>query len=271
MSTSRPFPGLRLAGVALALAAALPASAILIRGDRDDEEYRELATRYPAAVSLAPAEGSGVLIAPRWVLTSAQRAAAFRERKPAARITIAGRAHAVQEVFIHPDWKPGGESDIALLLLREAALDAVTAPIYRSGDEAGRPCAWWASASPGRIGAAAAGSADGKARAGINTVDRVGARTLGLRIKPAEEASDLQGAAAPGDTGAPGFLEVDGQILVGGIVSAAEDANGDGIRASAGDWDRLTRVSAFAAWIDEVMARVAAEENAALVGDTERR
>ncbi len=54
-------------------------------------------------------------------------------------------------------------------------------------------------------------------------------------------------------------------------MAAAEDANGDGVRGNVGDWDRLTRVSAFAAWIDEVTGRLAAEEAAAAVGDTERR
>ncbi|MDH5263958.1 MAG: trypsin-like serine protease [Betaproteobacteria bacterium] len=264
-------PALARAAALLAAVAAIPAAAILTRADRDDGEYRELATRYPATVSLGAAGGAGVLIGPRWVLTAAQPAAALRDRKPAATVVIAGQAHGVQAVFIHPDWKPGGDADIALVLLREAAVDAATSPIYRSGDEAGEAVRLVGFGETGAIGAKAPGPADGKARAAINTVDRVGPRTLGLRIKPKEEASDLQGAAAPGDAGAPGYLEVGGRIFVGGIVSAAEDANGDGIRGNVGDWDRLTRVSAFAAWIDEVTGRLAAEEAAAAVGDTERR
>ena len=60
----------------------LPAGAILIRPDRDDAEYLELATRYPASIAL-PAGGEGVLIAPRWVLTAAHRAKALQEMKPA--------------------------------------------------------------------------------------------------------------------------------------------------------------------------------------------
>jgi len=263
-------PAIARAAALLAAVAAFPAAAILTRADRNDEEYRELATRYPATVSLGAADGAGVLIGPRWVLTAAHRAAALRERKPAAKITIAGQARAIQAVFIHPDWKPGGESDIALVLL-EAAVDADTVPIYRGGDEAGEAVRLVGFGESGPIGARPAGPSDGKARAAINTVDRVGPRTLGLRIKGTDDASDLQGAAAPGDTGAPAYLEIESRILVGGIVAAAEDANGDGIRGNVGDWDRLTRVSAFAAWIDEVTGRLAAEEAAAAVGDTERR
>jgi hypothetical protein len=263
-------PAIARAAALLAAVTALPAAAILTRADRDDEEYRELATRYPATVSLGAAEGAGVLIAPRWVLTAAHRATSIRGRLPAAKVAIAGQARAIQQVFIHPDWKPGGESDIALVLL-ESAVEADTAPIYRGSDEAGRAVRLVGFGESGRIGAKPAGPSDGKARAAINTVDRVGPRTLGLRIKSPDDASDLQGATAPGDTGAPGYLEIEGRILVGGIVAASEDGNGDGVRGNVGDWDRLTRVSAFAAWIDEVTGRLAAEEAAAAVGDTERR
>ena len=48
---------------------------------------------------------------------------------------------------------------------------------------------------------------DRKKRAAINTIDRTSPRTLGLRIKTADEASDLQGAAAPGDSGGPALVE----------------------------------------------------------------
>jgi hypothetical protein len=256
---------------ALAAACALPAAAILTRPDRDDEEYRELATRYPATVALGTAEGAGVLVAPRWVLTTASRAVALRDARPAPRVAISGRAHAIQEFVIHPDWKPGNDSDIALIRLREPAMEIEPAPIYRAEDEAGRPVRLVGFGETGRIGGKPAGPSDGKVRAAINTIDRVTALTLGLRIKAPDEASDLQGAAAPGDGGAPAYLEIEERILVAGLHAAAEDTNGDGIRGNVGDWDRLTRVSAFAAWIDAVIARAAADEAAAIVGDTNPR
>ena len=87
-------------------------------------------------------------------------------------------------------------------------------------------------------------------------------RTLGLRLKGPEDASDLQGALAPDDLGAPAFFEVGGRILVGGIASRTEAANRDGIAARVGDWETYTRVSAFADWIDEAMAKAAVAEAA---------
>jgi secreted trypsin-like serine protease len=62
-----------------ALFAALPSAAILIRADRDDAEYVELASRYPSAIEIAPGL-EGVLIAPRWVLTSAHCAMLLQAR-----------------------------------------------------------------------------------------------------------------------------------------------------------------------------------------------
>jgi len=66
----------RLALVAASLAA-LPAGALLMRADRDDAEYLELATRYGACIPLA-FEGEGVLVASRWVLTSTRVANGLR-------------------------------------------------------------------------------------------------------------------------------------------------------------------------------------------------
>lgn len=246
------------------LAAAGGAHALLIRPDRDDAEYLELATRYPAAISLG-AEGGGVLVSMRWVLTSAHAAKALQASDARPRIAIGGRAHEVQAVFIHPGWKGGADSDIALLQLARAVDGIAPAPVYRAGDEAGKVARIVGFGMSGAIGdKAPRGGSERKARAAINTVDRVTPQGLALRIKPADEASDLQGALAPHEGGAPAFFEADGAILVAGI------ANTPGV-ATPGEWDSFVRVSAFAAWIDDVIGEAGAREAATLLGDTERR
>ena len=60
------FRGLATLIIALVLH---PAGAIVTRHDRDDARYVALGARFPAAVTVLP-DGSGVLIAPNWVLTA---------------------------------------------------------------------------------------------------------------------------------------------------------------------------------------------------------
>lgn len=261
------------------LCLALPAAAILTRPDRDDAEYLELATRYPASVLLGAPDGEGTLIAPRWVLTAAHMAGALEGLKPLPKLSIGNASHEIEAMFIHPDWKKGGHSDIALLLLKTPVEDVEPTPIYRANDEGGKIVIIVGHGFTGRIGEKAAREKwDRKKRAAINTVDRVSPRILGLQIKGNDDASDLQGAAAPGDGGGPAFVETKEGIFVAGVGYATDDANADGILGNIGDWELYARVSAFAGWIDATMAKVAAESRAAAardaaaaVGDAERR
>ena len=220
-----------------ALLAALPSEAILIRPDRDDAEYVELGTRYPAAIEVAPGV-EGVLVAPRWVLTSAQGAMLLLSAKARAPLVIGGRPNVIQESFIHPDWKQGTAGNLALLLLR----DPVTAiePAQLSGDR-------------DEIDEVVfiVGHGNGRKRAAINTVDRVQPATLALRIKPPDAASDLQGALTPEERGAPALAEVMGKPQVVGIFAANE-----------GEWQVFARVSSYTKWIGDKMFKAGVAEAA---------
>src|SRR5258705_13402597 len=90
---------LRNAIAALAALIALPAAALLTRPDRDDAEYLELATKYPSALLLTPAGAEGVLIAPRWVLTSADVARTLRDAK---KVRVGPAEHDVAAIYPHP-------------------------------------------------------------------------------------------------------------------------------------------------------------------------
>lgn len=216
---------IRLLAAACACLCAWPAAALQTRADRDDAEYLELASRYASSVRLAASGGEGVLIAPRWVLTSAARA------KSASSLALGGRSHAIQSTYTE------GGSGIALLLLREAVAGIEPTPVYRGRDEAGK----------GVVVAAHGG--DGRRRAGINTVDAVTATTLELRIKRGDDASDLQGALTPDETGAPAYLQVDGGLFVAGIATSLAPGR-----------ETYARVSALGGWIDDTMFRAGAEE-----------
>jgi len=263
---------LRLPLLLWAVCTALQAHAILIRTDRDDEEYLELAARYTSSIHLGAADGEGVLIAPRWVLTAAHVARALKDTKPMPRFDLGGRAFEIESIYIHPDWKNGGPNDIALVLLAKPLAGIQPTPLYRGSDEEGKALVIVGHGQTGKIGEKTLSQErrDRKKRAAINTVDRVSARTLELRIKAGDDASDLQGAATPGDGGGPAYLQNGEGLFVAGIGYATDDTNADGIAGNVGDWETYARVSAFVPWIEATMLDVAKREADALM-DPERR
>ena len=202
------------------------AAALLTRPDRDDAEYLELASRYTSSVRLSAPAGEGVLIAPRWVLTSAANTKAS--------LRIGTREYAVQSTFTE------GQSGIALLLLREPVADVEPTPIYRERDEAGK-------------GVVITGhGGDGRKRAGINVVEGLAARSFVLRAKKGDEASDLQGTLTPAEIGAPAYIEdSERDLFIAGVATAVADGR-----------ETYTRVSALAEWIDETMFKAATAEAA---------
>lgn len=243
--------------------ASLNAAAILIRPDRDDAEYLELADKYPASVLLNAPDGEGVLIAERWILTAAHMVKALQEMKPVPRIPIGAREYEIASFYPHPDWRKGDpRSDIGLIRLKRAVTDVEPAMLYREKDEGGKTVIVVGHGYTGKIGEKPLPKErwDRRKRASINTVDRVSPRVLGLKIKPPEEASDLQGAAGPGDSGCPAFVETRGALQVIGIGSATDDTNANGIVGDPGDWEVYARVSFFVPWIEATMLDVEKEE-----------
>ena len=176
--------------MALWVCLALPCEAILIRPDRDDAEYLELAARYPASMRIEATGGEGVLIAPRWVLTSARMARKLDGSRLWAPLDLGGRRYEIQSSFVHPGWKGGTDSDIALILLREAVDDVEPARIHRDPRQQGRAVIIVGHGETGVLGAKPS-KHDRRGRAAINTIDRGAARTFTLAIKPPEQASDL--------------------------------------------------------------------------------
>jgi hypothetical protein len=219
----------------------MPAAALLIRTDRDDAEYLELASRYPACVRLSEDGGEGVLINSRWVLTAAHRAQELREKK-AGKLRIGASEHRISAYYIHPKFAPGQPNDIALILLSTPVTDVLPTPIYTGTGEL-------------RSAVAIVGHGGGKARAGINTVDTASKLTLGVRVKSGDERSDLQGATTPDETGAPAFIETPHGIFVAGILSTFQPGN----------WEIYSRASGFGDWIQETMLEVARAEAEALM------
>ena len=220
--------------------ACLPCTALLIRADRDDAEYLELATRYASSIRLPGPAGEAVLIAPRWVVTAATPAELLRELKPTPAIVIAGRDHEIQANHI--------EGDVALIQLSSPVRGVTPMAIYRGAEEAGKGLAIVAHGPTGKIGGAT--RADGKRRAGLNTVSAVQEKTFEVSIRAGDDASDLQGALAPGEVGAGAYIvDAEDRLFLAGIAQSAD-----------GKRELYSRLSARLSWIESVMLDVAKRE-----------
>ena len=257
----------------IALCAALAATtcqALLIRADRDDAEYLEMATCYASTVAIdVPGRGQGVLIDARWILTSARVATALKQMKVLPRIKAGTKEMRIRGVYVHPGWRPDADSaDVALIYLERAASVQPT-PIYRGSDEGGKSVVIVGNGDTGKIGEKSTHE-DPRMRAGINTIDRLSPRIFTALVKSGDDASDLQGAFTASESGAPAFYQDDSkELFVVGIASSSKDVNTSG-GVDAGDSQVFVRVSGYVGWIAETIEKVYKDEVNDLL-DSEKR
>ena len=234
--------------------------ALLIRPDRDDAEYVEMATKYVSAVAIdIPGGGEGVLINAQWILTSARVGATLKEMKSPPSIKVGPREHKIKGVYVHPAWRAGANSgDIALVYLAGAAKVDPT-PLYRGDDEAGKSVVIVGRGDTGKLGDKALRQ-DHKVRAGINTIDRLSPKVFAMTVKTGDDAADLQAAFTTSESGAPAYFQAEShELFVMGLASSTKDENSDGL-VDAGDSQVFVRVSAYVPWIEGTMEKVSKDE-----------
>ena len=246
MKTVEPDKPIRrwMAAACLIALAAAPATAIVVRHDVDEAKYRALGEDYPEAVAVLP-DGTGVLIAPQWVLTAAH-VARMADRRPLS-VETGGREYAVERVFLHPDWRDMGPHDIALMRLTEPVEGVTPVAPYNGGDEVGRTVTF---VGRGDFGTGKTGptAMDRVKRAATNVVDDADDDWLFFDFDAGEAATPLEGVSGPGDSGGPALLERDGKVWVVGVSVAA-----DGKVGRYGVTEIYSRVSTYRDWLIEVM------------------
>ncbi|MHC5108903.1 MAG: trypsin-like serine protease [Planctomycetota bacterium] len=244
-------------GIIVTVIMAASANAVVIRHDRDDEAARKLGRDYPCVGRVGGA--SGTLIAPQWVLTAGH--VARDPLLPAQAVEFAGQTYDVSRAFAHPKrtgkkGKNRQKHDVGLVLLSSPVQGVQPAERF-SGEISKKLPIVIAGIGMFGDGQKGADSDDGILRACTNTVDRVRDSSFTSRFDKGKRATELEGMAAPGDSGGGVFLQ-SGQahVIAGVALNLAVPDNPDAGPSTYGTILTMASVSHYAKWIDRIIESV---------------
>lgn len=267
--------------LALSVLTATAASAIVIRHDVDDAQYRVPAAAFPALVDM-PGEGHGVLIAPQWVVTAAHtlpRQGALKS------VSLLGQPRAVARVVVHPGYRTPpdamihqamatGEAvlilalianadDIALIQLAQPVTDVAPAPLYAGQDEYGAVVQLFGKGATGKgtEGHDPKGPNRTELRRAMNRVTSGHERWFCTQFDAPEQASalPLEGIGGNGDSGGPVLVQVGSDWPLAGLASW-KFLTGDVRTARPGRYGQVScnlRLAHYRAWLRDVMGPAA--------------
>ncbi len=214
----------------------------------DAQDPLEFAKQFENVCKVGKKGGDGTLIDKNWVLTAGHVAEGMFGRSGGDLHVYFdnGSVYSVKHVFVHPEYKPMGKFDIALLELKLAVPDIETTALNTSEDEQGEmiylvghgdkrfPDGTWVK--------------DGKLRAYTNIIDEVSETNILFDYDgPEEEPTVNEGTSGPGDSGGPAFIKSSEGYLIAGVSSMGEPGR-DG-PCSYGAVEHFVRVSKFNEWL----------------------
>ena len=184
---------------------------------------------------------SGTLISQRHVLTAAHCAIGVDDSQ--GTFAAEGQTYSTLEVHVHPAYDDFFlDNDLAIYELDQDVPGIDPSPIFRGTPLVGDLLTL--------VGYGAGGTGNeghngdfGTKRVGTTPIDGVEATILTWTFDNNSESN-----TAPGDSGGPAFLEVDGILHLAGITSG-----GDQPDAGIGDHSFDTRVDVFQDWIDAIV------------------
>jgi hypothetical protein len=161
--------------------------------------------------------------------------------------TLDGQTYTTEQVHLHPDWNDSvfgtdAANDIALYELNQAVSGTTPSPIFTGTPQVGDELTL-VGFGAGGDGTSGHNGDYGIKRVGTTPIDQVTSTLIHWSFDDNTESN-----TAPGDSGGPAFLLVDGVYQVAGVTSG-----GDQYDAGIGDNSFDTRVDPYQHWINQIM------------------
>lgn len=192
------------------------------------------------SVGIVNEQCTGTLIAANAVLTAAH--CIPEDVRETQSFNLGGRTYETERVAVHPGYFSEQDIDLAAMILKEDVVGIEPAAINRSTPQVGQVLTL---VGFGATGTAQGGHNDdfGVKHVGQTPIDELTPTQVNWNFDNATEAN-----TAPGDSGGPAFLELDGALALAGVTSGGTIES-----AALGDFSFDTRVDTFAGWVDDVI------------------
>jgi secreted trypsin-like serine protease len=246
-----------------------PASAIAIRHDLSVTQYEQAAEQFPAVCQVT-VFGSGVLIAPQWVLTAAHVGIVQKMLPPEAQVAMIGDQIIPIESFHVMDSRTGvnpmdpeAPDDIALIKLAEPVKGIAPMPMLTQSIDTDTPC-WLVGGgilSIGDVGKAMGPElmqdTSRAMRAGTNTLnpsaDDPKLASISFSAPDDKSATELEAGSNVGDSGGAILVMHEGAWHVAGVISHMDSKSDDRIGIYE-DHTFVTLAATYQDWFHEIMS-----------------